>query len=139
MIDEGDEIIEDTFHVLFLVCVILDVAIHIKIVVAVFINCRCSEFHSLQIREETHIEKDFISFVEINDRISNRVFKAIVRLNDDGIATRLGGIDGGICLYGILRLVCSENEKEPHDKGNNEWNDKCRDKHTIIQHLQLLP
>ena len=91
MIDECDEVVEDTFDVFFLVCVILNIAICIEIIVAVFIYCRCAEFHSLQIRNEAHIEKDFVSFVKLNYRIANRVIKAIVRidLNDIVIAVFL--------------------------------------------------
>ena len=118
VIDEGDQIVQYTFHVLFGRGVVHDLSVCVQIVVSVLIDSGNTVFQALQIGEQTHIQKYLTPLIKIHHSLPSDVFKKIIRLRaDNHICPRSFSLQS-VALCGVSRIGSFESEHSQHTKSH---------------------
>ena len=88
VVDEGDEVVQHTLHVLFGCGVIDDLAVGVKVVVPCLIGGGDTHFLAFQIRKQALIQEILTAIVEIDYGIARDMLELKIRLGSKQLAPK---------------------------------------------------
>ena len=138
VVDEGDEVVQHTLHVLFGCGVIDDLAVSVQVVVPCLIGGGDTRFKAIQVGKQTLVQIILAAFIEIDYGIARDMLELKIRLGSKQLApkqfVRTRPLHGFVLGRGIRRAV----SELDHGNHPNARRDHQQERHGNDQPLLTL-